>query len=301
MKGSDRGQLGHDDADDLGGGGGGGGSALDAYLDGQLGGAERAAFEARLARDPALAGARDAQRQIDGRLRGLFVVPPFIPLPINGNPPSGANGHPANGHPVAPAAAAGKAGGWTALKSAILSTKGLVVGLALLTSLLGVGAWLAFFRPAPPPPPQGLTFAEIFQKQVNTPPDGAIDDARVASHASATIGHPIRLKGRSANLKLVSMSSAHVMSPHTFVLQARYEGQDVLLLADRACEDVPAGHSCGMNQFRREVGGVVLYELTPLDQPMLLNACEVLPAGSVQLIGSPATQGSTTKPSRRAS
>src|SRR3954451_21802845 len=92
---SDRGQL------DPGDNGSGGGTLLDAYLDGQLTGAELAVFEARLASEPALAARRDAQRRIDRGLRGLFVVPPFIALPINGHPPT-TPGHPANGHPVSP-------------------------------------------------------------------------------------------------------------------------------------------------------------------------------------------------------
>ena len=293
MKGSDLGQFGHDDAGDPGGG-----STLDAYLDGQLSGAERSAFEARLARDPALAGAREAQRRVDAGLRGLFVIPPFIPLPMSGHP-TGTNGHPSNGHPVTPAtpaATTGTAGyGWAGIKSAILSTKGLLAGLALLAVLLGVGGWLAYLQFTAP---HQLTFAEIYQQQVRVTPNGSVDGSQVETVASQTIGYGIRLKSHPANVKLVSMSAAHVLSPHTFVLQARREGQDVVLLADRACEDAPAAAAagCGMHQFRREIGGVVFYELTPLDEPMLLSVLEVVPAAaSVQVTGS-TTHRSTTNP-----
>lgn len=300
MKGTDRGQFGHDDADDLGGSVG---AMLDAYLDGQLSGAQLSAFEARLARDPALVGARDAQRRIDGGLRGLFVVPPFIPLPMpmNGHP-TGSNGSPTgtNGHPVTPTGpTTGTAGhGWAGVKSAILSTKGLVSGLALLAVLLAGGGWLAYMHFTAS---RQLTFAEIYAQQVRVAPNGTVDGSQVETVASQAIGYGIRLKDRPANLKLISMSQANVLSPHTFVLQARYQGQDVVLLADRSCEDKPApgAHSCGMNQFRREVGGVVFYELSALDQPTLLNVLEVLPAGSVQTVQtstSTTQRGATTRP-----
>jgi hypothetical protein len=296
MKGSDGGQLGHGDADDLGDDGGG--SPLDAYLDGQLSGAELSAFEARLARDPVLAGARDAQRRIDGGLRGMFVVPPFIPLPLNGHPPGGTNGHPTNGHPVAPAApAVGTAAhGWAGVKAAILSTKGLIAGFVLLAGLLGAGGWLAYLHFTVDPDPQ-LTFAEAYQRQVHATPNGSVDKSQVESLASETIGYTIRMKHQPANLKLVSMSRAHVLSSRTFVLQARYEGQDMLLIADRACEDMPAAdHNCGMHQFRREVGGVVFYELSPFDKPMLLNAYEVFPPGAAPATIPSAHTSNTTQP-----
>jgi hypothetical protein len=298
MKGSDRGQFGpDDDAGDFGGL-----SALDAYLDGQLSGAELSAFETRLAHDHALASARDAQRRIDGGLRGLFVVPPFIPLPLNGHPPGGGtNGHPSNGHPVAPATPAGTAAhGWAGIKSAILSTKGLLAGLALVAAVvLGIGGWLAYLHFTADGDHQ-LTFAEVYQRQVHATPSGTVERLQIESLASETTGYAIRLKQQPANVKFVSMLQAHVLSPHTFVLHARCEGEDMLLLADRACEDVPAaGHNCGMNQFRREVGGVVFYELSPFDEPMLLNAYEVFPAGSAPAItmSSTTTHPSTTHPS----
>jgi hypothetical protein len=299
MKGSERGQFGPGDADEFGGS-----SPLDAYLDGQLSGAELSAFEARLARDPARAGARDAQRRIDGGLTGLFVVPPFIPLPLNGQPPGGTNGHPTNGHPVSPAAPAGAAPagagapGWAGIKSALLSTKGLLAGLALLAALLGAGGWLACLHFTPDANRQ-LTFAEIYQRQLHTAPNGNVDRSQVESLASETVGYAIRIKEHPANLKFVSMSQAHVLSPRTFVLQASYEGQDMLLLADRACEDLPAaGHNCGMHQYRREVGGVVFYELSPFDKPMLLNSYEVFPPGSapVKTSSAPTTHATTTRP-----
>jgi hypothetical protein len=82
-------------------------------------------------------------------------------------------------------------------------------------------------------------------------------------------------------VKLVSMSQAHVMTRRTFVLQARVDGQNLLVLADKACEDVaPSASGCGLHRFRREVGGVVFYELTPLDKPLLLNLYQVLPPPS---------------------
>jgi hypothetical protein len=299
MKGSDRGQFGPDDAGEPGGGG-----SLDAYLDGQLSGGELSAFEARLARDPALARARDAQRRIDGGLRGLFVVPPFIPLPLNGQPPGGpnghpTNGHPANGHPVSPATPAGTGAaaghGWAGVKSAILTAKGLLAGLTLVAALLGAGGWLAYLHFTAD---RQLTFAEVYQRMVHAAPGGTVDRSQVESVASDTVGYAIRMKEQPANLKLVSMSQAHVLSPRTFVLQARVDGQDMLLLADRACEDAPlAGRGCGMHQFRREVGGVVFYELSPFDEPMLLNSYEVFPPGAPPAIKS-TTRNAATKPAK---
>src|SRR5262249_53403833 len=91
--------------------------------------------------------------------------------------------------------------------------------------------------------------------------------------------------------KLVSMSQAHVLSPRTVVVHARVDGENLLLLADHTYRDVAAGgESCGLHRFRREVNGVVLYELTPLDKPGLLNLYDVLPPPSCHDPGSAATQ-----------
>jgi hypothetical protein len=249
------------------------------------------AFEARLARDPVLAAGRDAQRRIDRGLRGLFVIPPFVGLPINGHPPGGT-AHPANGHPLTPAAPAGAshAGGWAALKSTLLSAKGLAIIGLVAAALLGAGGWLTYLRFFAD---RQLSFDEVYSQQVRaTAADASIGRDQVESFASATLGYTVRTKKAPANVKLVSMTQAHVMSARTVVVHARVDGQNLLLLADHACHDVQAsgGGSCELHRFRREVGGVVLYELTPLDKPVLLNLYDVLPPPSCHTADPAATQ-----------
>src|SRR5688572_650577 len=82
---------------------GNGDGALDAYLDGLLVGPERHAFESRLAGDPALRAAVESQRQIDGALRSLFVIPSPLPLPTNGKFRQPDSSAPASQTPPAPA------------------------------------------------------------------------------------------------------------------------------------------------------------------------------------------------------
>jgi anti-sigma factor RsiW len=304
MKGSDRGQFDFDgDAGDPGDG-----SRLDAYLDGQLSGAELSAFEARLASEPALDAQRELQQRIDRGLRGVLIPPAFIPLPMNGHPPAcGTKGLAVYGHPLtpsAPPAGAAAKTGWAAIKSVLLSGKGLLISALLLSGLLGIAGWLAsaHFTAVPAEHPRALSFQELYQGQVHAESCGAnLDRQQVESLASQTLGYTIRLQGMPTDVKLVSMTNAWVMTHNTFVLHARHNGQDLLVLADHACEDVPASvaaaHTCGMHPFRREVDGLVFYELTPLEQPVLLNALQVLPAGTS--VASPIVTSTATQPTTK--
>jgi hypothetical protein len=64
------------------------------------------------------------------------------------------------------------------------------------------------------------------------------------------------------------------MSRYTTTMLARVDGKPVMVFVDRADSDYrpaqPCG-SCGLHLFSKQVGPLMLYELTPLDQPKVME------------------------------
>jgi hypothetical protein len=251
-----------------------GGGGVDAYLDGLLSGPERAAFEARLAGDADLRAELDAQRRLDRSLRGLFVVPPPPPLP----PGVHVNGHP---RPTSPGAAG--AGGATATAvGSLLAGKGPLI-LALLLSLLGGAGlwWLAaggrFWSRSKP----DLSIENAY-KQLQT--DGFAPETRVTTEAELAKLLVERLDSR-IRLSRVVMRQAppgvqwlglagHCGLPFGgAIVMSKVDGRDVLLMVGpsygNGTQTVPSGSK--LHLFRRDVGPLVVWEVTPHKQPKLLD------------------------------
>ena len=247
-------------------------SSLDAYLDGRLGGPERTAFEARLGEDPALAAGLDAQRHIDGSLRRMFIVPPFTGLPFDGHPTPAQAARPEPVH--APRAAAAVAG--VAISAALgdgarrWTTKTLLFGALVSGVVLTAVSWLAYNALAD----RRQSFNEVYRDLAAVPAQPA-GTAGFESACRHSLGHQVAVTQPPAGVEVLGVGEAKVLSPKTVVLRARVDGQNVLLFADRAANDdgrAAARHDgCSLHLFRRQVGGVVFYELTPFDEPRLLD------------------------------
>jgi len=67
--------------------------------------------------------------------------------------------------------------------------------------------------------------------------------------------------------------SLGVFSGYTLYLLARAKGEPVVVLIDRTGYDRPleVDSASGLHLFRREIGGAVLYEISPLDAPAVLD------------------------------
>lgn len=68
--------------------------------------------------------------------------------------------------------------------------------------------------------------------------------------------------------------SGSPLGPSTLILLAKVDQEDVMVLMEREKFDrrLKLPKESGLNIFRREMNGVVMYEVTPLDAPRVLDA-----------------------------
>lgn len=85
-----------------------------------------------------------------------------------------------------------------------------------------------------------------------------------------------------ANVQYVGWSYARVVTDYSGVLIAKANGQDVIVIIDRADFETTPAKDCKtrpskpgqQHVFRSTIGRFVLYEVTPLDQPLVSQSLE---------------------------
>lgn len=218
---------------------------LEAYLDGRLTGEHRAAFEAELASDAALRAELELQRGIDAALRRRFAPPEMISLPASSQAAAPRRSR-RLWRPLAVAAAA---------------------------ALLAAGAWAGWAVYSVSVDP----LVSVYRSEVaaGLRPKWVCDtDEQLAEYLQDKFGRTLVVRSTRPDVSLIGWTSCSLMSPYTAVLLTRVGGEPVLVLVDRAEVDTRPSLPplSGLRLFRREVGGMVLYELSPLDHPTLLDA-----------------------------
>ncbi len=214
---------------------------LEAYVEGSLGAAERAAFERDMLRDPALRAEVETQQRIDDRLRAIFAPP--VPAGAPGAPP----------RPVAP---------WTRL----------ALGLAAALALAAAGAYWAGLLGRGP----GDTRADaLYARLVRTGFEPAWvcgDDAEFVAYTRDTFGQAFTIEPAPGVELLGWTYCSGVLGDGAGVLLATVGGDRAIVIVDRSGNDrrVPVDAGSGLRVFRARAGGAVLYEVTPRDSPALL-------------------------------
>ncbi len=243
---------------------------LDLYLDGRLEGEELAAFEERLTRDQELAAEVDRHHAIESRLRIAFA-PPADPAAIA----SAALG-------MAPMNS-GRAVSWDPGRI------GRLAAAALLLVSFGVafGWWTG--RGAGPgetpgvgAPPSfssasrtsgfhcGKVYAQ-FEPKVKRVNMACSSENALATHFSGRYGQELYVRIRQD----ATVDGPYAVDdwPTLTILRGRAEEHPVLILADaRASDPRPFVDPEGpLRLYRRDLGKLVLYEITPLDEPRCLD------------------------------
>lgn len=241
-------------------------SGLDAYVDGRLPASERAAFEARLADDPTLLAGVELQRRLDTALRSLFAVPAFPGVP--------SNGHPA---PVPRGQAAGPRWVQWIRRDVLIGSLFAAIGITA-----AVVTWFSEFAPAR----TQVTFEMAYRQNIESGEVGGCgiaDASEMESISQLSVGSALRLRTAPRDVELLGLSHVDVLSTQTLVLRAKVEGREVLVFADRVSNDSPSSAAkcakSGIHMYRRQIGDVVLYEMSPLDKPRLLDLYEPVSAG----------------------
>jgi hypothetical protein len=248
--------------------GAGGDAGLDAYLDGIMPPEQRAAFEQRLARDPALAADLAAQKRIDGALASIFAVPPFVGLPTNGHPAP---------HPAAPGANGAAQATLQAVKTTFpynLILAGLGVVAVTLISWL---AYLQFHDPR-------KSIVEIYNDPVSAralPASCGGESENVESICTDVLSGRVKIKKLPAGMQIIGLGIEPVLSKYTYVIRAKIDGREVLVFiqdsfsADKAAAEKAIKSGGPLHVFQREANGTLLLELSPFEKARMLDLLEI--------------------------
>lgn len=248
---------------------------IDAYLDGAMSDQERAAFEARAQSDEAVARELALQRAADESLRRQFR-PPAVPmnLPTRAVQDTGE----VAGRIDRTSGGAGGGGGAGAGDGAdrprrrVISTPLAAAALILLAVVVGYFAM------------NGLPFgggggshatAQAVYKQVV---DGGFkpqwvceSDEQFAQYTKDRFGAPWQVD-QDKGVTLVGWRySADLLGPDESLLLATKDGQKIVVVADAAANARRVRGGDGLKVHTRETNGLVMYEISPLDDAVIIN------------------------------
>lgn len=232
-------------------------SNLDAYLDGAVMEPERA----RMAREISVSGELQAeielQNHIDESLRRSFgraAIPKSLLEKVRENAPAGRMVRPLRRR----------------MRLAVIAAAAALVWCVL--------SWQFFVSSSKPPrynPNRPLD--AIYQSQIAAgfKPRWVCDDDRefVATFHDRQ-GQGLLLAAMPSGSKMVGLTYCGGISRYTTTMLARVNDSPVMVFVDRLSADthpqLPPGET-NLHLFRRVLGSIVLYELTPLEQPRVMD------------------------------
>jgi hypothetical protein len=249
--------------------------SLELYLDGQMTEPMRAQFEDQIARDPLLRSLVDAQRDIDRSLRRAFAVTGSGEAVLAQliRPVHAGNGQAIHdARPVTPHRQASR-----------LVRPRLAIAAAIVFLVCGpfalYFAWDAMHQPTYQPivahaqPVRALDVA--YHQEVE---DGFNCDwqckqnTEFAAYYAAGFGQPLMLKDPPGEILSIGLKYTGGITPNTLSYMAKVNDRPVMVFADKT--DADPGQSLSdpnLHLFKRTIGPIVLYEVTPLNEPKLLN------------------------------
>ena len=247
-----------------------GSDLLDQYLDGLVSGEQHRRFAQRLGEDAALQSAMGLQEQIDGVLRERFALPDADRALAAVNPAADDAGHD-EPSPPPEAASAGS------VMAKPLARKQIFVILSAAAAVVGaVLAWQFFNQPARPQRLVERTISSEYAHQVKRGfKAGWVceTDKQFASTYWARLGQGLLLRDLPPDIAALGLSYGHVLSTRTILLLATIDGRKVIVYVDRLknAPPQPPAVDPGMYLHRREVNALLLYELSPLDRPSVIE------------------------------
>jgi len=254
-------------------------STLDLFLDGLLVEPALGAFERNIKSDPSLAAQVELQRRIDTRLKALFayagpvVLAPPVSESVAGEPLS-------IDKPLSIAPATQLAGNIAGKRSgnrvAVFGRWGAYAAIA--ASLLVAFTYMYW-------PRNDLKYIapdEIYRRLATTgwqPSFICETDAQFVDAVRKHLGDAVLIPASTVGVVLDGWGYADgydgtPISPKTMFLLTHADGEKVLVLMDLASNDTDVKLSKlakGLHLFRREVDGVVLYEISPLPTERVIS------------------------------
>lgn len=249
---------------------------LDRYLDGALDEAAGAKFQRALEADPELHREVERQTLLDASLKRLYPTPnvdPILEALANGR----TSGSEAGPVPLVPA------GGESLRPRSRFGVTGKNARLAVAASVLLVlgGVWA--FRTFSDRGPGGYqveawrAIDTVYRDEVRRgfkPEWVCKDDREFATAFYRRFGQGLLLSALPSRLQVVGMAYCNTMSPQTVEVLTRVDGREVVVFVDTVAKSPsPPQRSdpSGLRMHERQIGGLILYELTPHDEPSVLS------------------------------
>jgi hypothetical protein len=232
---------------------------IDRYLDGLLSEPERAAFEQRLGAEPELRAQVELQSRINDSLSRSFVVPPAEQVmgPVRSAPRVEA-----------------RRSRWSIPD--LLRSRWVAVAAALLIALGVWSAWRATRPKQVDDYPTQLAWYPMemiyrMETQKGFRPQWVCDTEReLATTFWLQLDQPLAIP-IPPEKKGWGLSYYNSLSPKTVALLAKVNDTPVMVFADRAEAEVLPSPDSKLYAHKREIGGIVLYEVSPLPKPYLLD------------------------------
>lgn len=235
---------------------------LIAYVEGQMSVDQRAAFEKTLTASPELRRQLELMRQADESIAHSFAAPGFVQVDFNAARATAAMKSRATVSPL-------RRWGGLAIAATLL-----IVATLRLTIFADSGRAV-------------LTLSELYDGQVKNgfkPAFVCNNDAEFVDYTQKSFGLPLLAQGDSS-VQIVGWTYESAegykdlgLSDKAQIVLARVETQPVLLLMDKGNARGPKidKNARGRLQvFERNVGGVDVFEITPLSKPMVLDRFKV--------------------------
>lgn len=239
---------------------------LDAYIDDLLESEERMLFERRLAQSPSLQAEVRLQRRIDKTLVRVLslpetmdkLLPPAIAEIINPTPTHRSTAKPSS--------------------TRISPVRRLAIAAAIAGFILS--AWLivqSLQGPSPQyQPPPWKNMLAIYQDDVvdGFKPDWVCrDDEEFANTFRGHYGQRLQLRPLPGNVAALGFSYAHTISQRTLLVLVYVDERPVMVFVDRIANDDRQSWPAEsiLHLHRSTIGELVLYELSPFDEPQMLS------------------------------
>jgi hypothetical protein len=240
-------------------------SNLDLYCDGLLTGAELRAFEEQMSRDPQLRAQVEAQHRIDASMRRTLIAPAVVNFPQLAAPPKSPL-------PYSPILLRIRRSPWIAIAAV------LIIGVSVWR------VWDTYYAQHteeiayPGSPPRTMdTIYKVEKDRGFVPMWVCRNDKEFATTFWKNLGSALTFRNPPANVASLGLSYGNVvdLSPKCVYMLFKIDGREVIVFIDRKANDhTPKLTTPGLNLFRRETGEFVLYEMTPLDRPMVYDKFE---------------------------
>jgi hypothetical protein len=232
---------------------------------------ERDAFEAEIARSDSLRSEIALQRQMDASLRVGFGTPAVAPI----------------------------AGILTREEARAFSRKKQGTGwsreykmFGALAALLAIAVSIQGFRwlTAAPAAETRPSLASVYHNLVKhkfRPSEECTSNEKFAKWMGSRFGVALAPKEDRPDVQMVGWSSSTAISNYTGILLARVDGKPVIVAIDTVARQDEWGFPCrrepgdesDVNFFSIQIDGIALYEVTPLDQPRIIDNLAVFKPG----------------------